>query len=353
MLLTVANKNAATSLVENNPEAEDHLPDAARRRILNSTVKLVGKGAGKGSTFTGSGVIFYIDADKGVYILTAAHNVLVQAKAPMKRVSNMEALLTQFTSKVQISYGGTQSGGDMSFNTDAYARADITGGQVNLGSSLSHKTDNYLYDLVVLWSKDSALKTYTQKWVFGDGTTPVDISAIQSTMKTEAEYYQGSTNYLLDNGYYHHIQLGYGKNFDDRYSEQIKGGKIIQGEKQVKGCESGTGMTSNHLHYRLAQPTSTWFPSSYLQTAPAGKSPAYLEFVKSIVMEGKVQSTTAEGDSGGPLFAVEKEDLGIVCLIGVTTGADMHAAQKPYATPFGNCISASVLPFYDEFVPFN
>jgi hypothetical protein len=80
LILTLDNKNAASSLIENNPVAAVSFPLWTKQRILNSTVKLSGSTKTRGTVFTGSGVIVNVDTHS-VTILTALHNVMVWGRA--------------------------------------------------------------------------------------------------------------------------------------------------------------------------------------------------------------------------------------------------------------------------------
>jgi hypothetical protein len=84
----------------------------------------------------------------------------------------------------------------------------------------------------------------------------------------------------------------------------------------------------------------------YNQTADVGSSPAYFEYADTLWLQGRKSSTTAEGDSGGPLYAVDK-DMDEVYLLGVTTGADMMAAERVTKRVFRNVISTSIARYLE------
>src|SRR5688500_20243952 len=80
MILTANRKTKSTGFVENSPQSPVHLPDATRKRILNSAVKLFASGydpQDKNSPdVNASGVIFNVEGIN-VRILTAADNSLI------------------------------------------------------------------------------------------------------------------------------------------------------------------------------------------------------------------------------------------------------------------------------------
>ncbi|HKY03383.1 MAG TPA: hypothetical protein VJQ56_00765, partial [Blastocatellia bacterium] len=127
MLFTKATKQAAIRMVEGEQQHPSPLPDATRKRILNSTIKFYGntknkqkdkKGNEAYEVFKGSGVIYMLDANR-VYILTAAHNVQLWA-IPEDPATNWNNFASLFAKAVTIGYGNR----DMSFNSPPTGNAD-------------------------------------------------------------------------------------------------------------------------------------------------------------------------------------------------------------------------------------
>ncbi len=339
MLLTVDNKKAATRLVENvenNPNAGGYVtpfPDAIRKRILNSTVRIYGTSKAGKSLFSGSGVIFLVDS-KTTYILTAAHNIMMWAGLT-DPPTNWSGYTSSFAQAMSIAYGKqdmtfdkTPTGKSASNKNSVDAPPDQTG-------ACAARTP-CLYDLLLIKSTDTNLRSYAQQYVFG-GESFDDINSQVRGEASEVINHLGSLLYL--GNHCHYVQLGYGKTQDARYIEWIDSNKIKQ--KEIKGyCEYGTNMHEYYLQYRLTTPCFSVTQSVYNQTAEAGDPPAYSEYTDAIWLLGRKSSTTASGDSGGPLYAVSK-DMKTVYLLGVTTGADMKAAQT-ISKAFRNVISTSV-----------
>ncbi len=333
MLLTVDNKNAATSLVENDPNHTNPFPDAIRKRILNSTVRIYGTAKGGGATFSGSGVIFLVDSTTA-YILTAAHNLLVWAGLtdPPDKWSDYTS---SFARAMTIAYGNQDMTFDKAPTGSAAGNKNSVDSPPDQAGACAARTP-CLYDLLLIKSTDANLRSYTKQYVFGDESFD-DINSQVSGEASKVINHQGSLLYL--GNHYHYVQLGYGKTQDARDIEWIDDDKIKQ--KEIKGyCQYGTNMHTNRLHYRLTTPSFSVTQSLYNQTADVDDPPAYSEYTDAIWLLGRKSSTTAEGDSGGPLYAVSK-DMKTVYLLGVTTGADMKAAQT-ISKAFRNVISTSV-----------
>lgn len=339
MLLTIANKDAAIAQVE-GPQAGDvtPFPDAIRKRVLNSTVRLSGTGKDGVSGFDGSGVIFDVDSSFA-YVLTAAHNVSVWA-TPEDPATDWDTFATAFGAAIKIGYGGNA---DMKFNKGpaVYSnKAKNTVGPPPLQTECGREV-NCLYDVLVIQSSDAGLRTYAQNFVFG-GKSFQDIA---TQVKKEYAAIGTAPDSFLDWKSYYFVQLGYGKTTDDRQREKIVRNLIVKGAKVVKRCEVGTAIIEGNLQYRLTNPGYKESKTVYNQSAGDGQAPSYEAFVDAISISGPISSTTAVGDSGGPLYAVDKK-FGAAYLLGVTTGADMLAAQEVSNRVFRNVISTSLAPYF-------
>lgn len=336
MLLTKENKDAATSLVENSPVNPKPFPQLTKKRILNSTVKLFGSNKAKNSVFTGSGVIVDV-SNSAVTILTALHNLQIWA-ALTTPPANWGTYPSDFAAAMSIGYGS----GDLTFNAAPTGIAKLKSATVPALTTCGTR-QNCSYDLMVLTSTDSTFRNYAKASVFNNQ---------QDTLKPDAQKIVDSFNQLLNAAEYHYVQLGYGNIKDDRYKEYLDTNQNIRKEKvQLKYCGPGFQITASNLHYRLGTPSFKVTKSYQQQLSDSGAAPSYLEYPEAIALVGKADSTTAEGDSGGPLYAVDKSSLTNVYLLGVTTGVDMNPAQRPSSWIFKNVISTSVVPYMSSLLP--
>ncbi len=350
MLLTVQSKNAATALVEGVEERQrgrdwvwepvaanvTRFPDATRRRVLNSAIRIYGSDRARRGTFTGSGVIFHVDQGK-TYILTAAHNLTMWAEI-QGLPANWNDYVGDFGRAMTIAYGSDR---DMRFNLAPLGNSDKTR---NVAQAPPLQTEcggrgNCLYDLLMIESSDAQLRAYAQNFVFGG----MSFKNIADLVKSEASTVANQLSDLLDWKFYYHVQLGYGTTTDDRDRESIVNGLITKTTVR-KACQNGTNITRNNLQYRVTTPSFKVTRSVFNQEAPAGQAPRYGEFPNAICLRGPMSSTTASGDSGGPLYAVSR-DFSDVYLLGVTTGADMWPAQGVSRWVFRSAISTSVAPY--------
>jgi hypothetical protein len=339
MLLTKANMNGAIALVE-GPSVNNSpvFPDAIRKRVLNSTVKLNATGKDKVSNFIGSGVIFDLDSTY-VWVLTAAHNVGVWAK-PEDPTTNWPQYASQFGAAIKIGYGGSV---DMKFNLGVpiySAKEKNTVDEPPL-QNLCGNQAGCLYDVLIIKSSDPGLRTWAQQFVFGGQA----ISAINAQVQKEYAAIRDRPDTFLDSKSYYFVQLGYGKVMDDRTGAKIVKNQVVKGQKLVRLCESGMSMAAGNLQYRLTNPSIKQSCTMYDLSADTGQAPAYNVYVNAISTAGRVSSTTAEGDSGGPLYAVDKA-FNTAYLLGVTSGADMLPQPSATLKVFRNVISASTAPYF-------
>lgn len=339
MLLTNETKTEAMSLVE-GPDPDGHsFPDRIRQRVLNSAVKLFA--SVQKAVFIGSGAIFNLDA-RYVYIITAAHNAMKLAglEAPPPDWSDC---VSDFADKINIAYGSADMGFNQHPTGNVTAKVEVESLPIQ---STCLPNSNCMYDVLVIKTKDAALHNYARQFVFGNQSIADVITRISKEIaKVKYEYDE-----LLNSGKYYFVQLGYGNITDTRDKITIEGGliKIVKLTKR----SIATGMTANNLHYRLAYPSYKEIRDMFDQIAPEGQAPNYVRYTNTIALGGHVSSTTAPGDSGGPLYAVDK-NLPEAYLIGVTTGADMfvidHTNQiQTFKRAFRNTISTSVAPYYSS-----
>jgi hypothetical protein len=341
MLLTKANKEAAISMVEGDKSS---FPESTKKRLLNSAVKLYGSGK-NGGGFSGSGVIFNLDQNK-VTILTAAHNVQIWA-TPDDPADDWDTYASGFAEAMTIGYGKDK---DMTFNAAPTGNAPKNKNSASAPPTQEDCTDQEkcLYDLLVITSTDNGLRTYARNFVFGGKS----FNDIATQVQQEAKMIINSAEVLLDATLYYYIQLGYGLITDTREKQKkAANGKIEVIQAITKSCQAEANMTAHNLHYRLTNPSFKEFNTYYNQSADAGQAPVYEMFPTVVSLKGKAASSTAKGDSGGPLYVVEEKNPANVYLLGVTTGADMESARQPCHYVFKNVITTSVKPYLKSLFP--
>lgn len=340
MILTPTTKKLATDFVEKK------LAAAARNRILYSTVKLYAKGYKPPDAdralgdFQGSGVIVNINAaqnKKLVTILTAMHNVMSWSKTDDVPGNN---LIAQFAAATTIKWVKSNA----AFNsepTGTTTKKPVVAAQV---AGLCGDRSNCFYDLLVLECDDKDLYDFAYENVF---------ARQDNTLGAEAKAIWDYRNSILDQKENFYVQLGYGVTKEERtkveYDKTTK--KLIEPTDNKKVIKANStvsmgDMTDHRLQYRLTAPKFAQFKSAYDQTADPEKTttPAFMEYAEAIIHTGKPSTTSAPGDSGGPIYAIYKEDLSPY-LLGVTSGADMGSAQIPPCLVFRNCVSTSVIPY--------
>ncbi|MEO8433928.1 MAG: hypothetical protein ABI596_03470 [Pyrinomonadaceae bacterium] len=341
MLLTVANKALATTRVESLPQKPAKgapFPEAIRKRILNSTVMLKGSGRqARQGLFTGSGVIFKVDVTT-VYLVTAAHNAQLWSGTPPGDWKNyLSGGQNTFARKVSIYYGN----GDLSWESEATKSAAIKTIAIPAPAGTCGQEADCLYDLMVITSTDAAFVTFAKDRVFGGQS----VDDIKKAVEREGKAVIKTPDAFLDSKKYYFVQLGHGEVEEIREKQWLDEAKKIKKQTLDKvTCENGTNMTKGKLHYRLTDPNFKQIKELYEQEADEGEDPAYGKTSNVIALSASKSSSTAPGDSGGPLYAVDKSYTGAY-LLGVTCGADLMAAKTP-STAFKNCVSTSVVPYW-------
>jgi len=192
--------------IPGNPTSGNPFGADVQKRILNSTVKISGTGWDTSSSFSGSAVIYKVDATYA-YVLSAAHNIMVWANIEQKpddwkKYIDGDNSHNGFVKNVKISYGK----GNMTFNlATGESAAEIFSVEV---PEVNHdcRTDNCLYDLIAIKSKNNALRTYAKEYVFGKRT----YEQIATAVAAEATQVKQSFAAFLNPKKYFFVQLGYG-----------------------------------------------------------------------------------------------------------------------------------------------
>lgn len=352
-------KDVSTGFVENNPETAVHLPEATRRKILNSTVRLFAATYDpKNDEYPdvyATGVIFNVQGNT-VQVLTALHNILVWKRLTVPPDDPAE-LLSDFAAKLTVYYGD----GDMTFNAQAAAKkcqnnaVTIPALENACAECASKMKSPCYYDLALISCTKSEFATYATNFVLG---------ANYQFQNQVAGLINGAEAVLK--GKYACVQLGYGNTEEIRtkliYNNNTKKmvrpllpqsdedkaeGKKPVPEPPVKKISQppSNEMTKYHLHYRVTGLKDVASTCAFNQEAEAGSPPAYVMFPHAYFLK-TTGGTSAPGDSGGPLYIIDTTNMNNVYLLGVTTGSDMEAAEVPATGLFYNDISTSVLPYF-------
>jgi hypothetical protein len=355
MILTADRKTKSTGFVENSPASAKHLPDATRKRILNSTVKLFASAADPkdkdSPNVNASGVIFSVEGNN-VKILTAAHNILMWKKlsVPPKDWSDV---LTDFAAKLTVYYGN----GDLTFNSEVLTNKckksqnkdpitvtiPVVPGVADCASTMKSPS---MYDLALITCADATFATYVKNSVLG---------ANFRFQEQVAGLIDGATATLQKK--YACIQLGYGvlKETRTRLSYNAKSKTLVavtdnKPNPISKESDQSTGMKDYHLHYRVTALKANAATCMFNLEAEAGQAPSYSSYSDAFELSA-IEGTSAPGDSGGPVYIVDTTDMTKVYLLGVTTGSDMEASETPPTGVFTNDISTSVLPYFQTLKP--
>lgn len=295
--------------------------------ILNSVVKLSNPARG----FTGSGVLLGCTGTQQTIIVSAMHLLWIYAGLKNRPADAPSNYINAFMQNVNILYNNVQA----TFGSTPGASAPITNITGALGQPLTD-VDAWEYDVIVIKSTDANLLTFAQQNAVLKQWSITKISPDARIVQTPQIYLKKST--------YTYLQAGYG-------ATSVPEDKLFSGANN-----SGN---SGRLQYRGAV-------TSIVQGGPANNSLAQIfydghdtggfdTYQYGIQLTANINSSTAPGDSGGPLFAFyfDKDSSAFkVYLIGVTTGADMDFAPPNGSTstpaqPFvRNNVSTSLTPMY-------
>lgn len=269
------------------------IPQAIRETILRATVKLVGSAGG---TFTGSGVIIYADGETTT-IVSAKHNLWVLADKSDPPEWD-DAYVRGFKANVSIKYGPTLAYDGAPDQTAAIAGITPV---VQDGGEPS-----WLYDVMLITSTDVQLAAHAAKYHIG----PTGQMANLTFLTTPKQYLKRAPNQT------YFVRTGFGK---VRENPDNKPSVTMPIEKPGTNREG-------RLQLIMTEPSADKPVTVYSQQSDHS---GYYQFNDAVQVTADPNSSTAPGDSGGPLFYVAVGKTPNVWLIGVTTGADMDTAQKP------------------------
>jgi len=273
------------------------IPAGIQTNLQNVSVKLFGKSP-KNSDFTGSGVILY--AYQGTtYILTAKHNVYVFNERTDPPLWD-NALLTRFQQNVRVYYDTA-----MVFRKTPEQSAPITAiAPMPTGSS------SWSYDAMILESNDGNLAVFA-----ANNRVPLILQKNLDFVYKQNQYLK--TPDPKKNERIVFILTGFGKT-----SEKVKN----QPNKTLPtDAQRGTNV-GGALQYRITSPRANAMGPVFNELS--GQKGQFTQFTDAIQLAADANDSTAEGDSGGPLFVYTNDGADRLYLIGVTTGSDMAAGLE-------------------------
>lgn len=277
--------------------------DAVRGILQRSSVKLYG--ITSGATFTGSGVLLYSTEGEAL-VVTAKHNLYIFAgKSDPPSWSN--DTVNSFQQSIKIYYDAA-----MDFGRSPASSAPITS---IVPVNVDPEDNPWLYDVMILKSTDSALNTFASK----------NGCFTQTSLEDHGKFMSNHVNYLKrgtqsDSRYF--IQTGFGKVRDTGEDSKKTVLPVGKAGKNVEGA----------FQFRVTDPLGAESVTVYQQS---NKSQFY-PYAEAVQLTADTTSSTAPGDSGGPLFVTFYDRLTKfwkLYLIGVTTGANMAASEIRCPTP--------------------
>ncbi len=275
-----------------------------KSQILKSSVFL------KKGEFTGSGVIFYAD-DTAAYILTAKHLLYLAAGQKSRPADTTPADLCDQFSSVTLSYDPSDWG-ERPANSAPVASVNLDGCD----------DQNWEYDVMVLTVDDATFLTYAQENQLVTSSNKNDYS-----QQLKAGSGNAASIPALKVAQYDFIQVGYGG-----------------GDKDIRVA---TATTPGTLQTRNTSPMSDVMQATIYEYKPSGDWP---QFEKACILTASNVTSTGEGDSGGPLFAISK-DRKKLYLVGVTAGANMfttNVAARINPSPADSRIDNNVIAFWGD-----
>lgn len=294
-----------------------------KARILNSSVSLKGPNTAH-NDFDASGAMLCNNGEE-TFLVSAKHNLEVYWNKGNRPPLN--DIVDSFRQNVKIYY---QPG--MAFDTIPNRVADIE--EVIPVTSVG--TGEWDYDVMILKSRDPGLLEVSQ----ANEIYPVLNSKQRQSyneVATEERTYLSRTFQAKDVLTYF-IQTGFG-----RVRDTVRGASL----------PTGTPGPNRHggLQYRATAPMAQATVTVYNQV---GQTSSYDRYDAAVQLAADANSSTARGDSGGPLYLAFYDKTfkdWRLLIIGVTTGGDMSTAQEPYPPQkvlVANNISTSLAACYKQ-----
>jgi hypothetical protein len=294
------------------------VPDALRPKLMNAVVHLdYNNNAG-----IGSGVILSAEADTDVaYVLTAKHLLYKWADQKKALKKPADIVTTEFLNKVKIYYGPTA--------LEAVAPTFTPAGAV-VGVDYTASSDQ-------TWNDDFMVLKINNKLFHDFVVANRFVPALgDTTYQLLLKRQNNDTRNILDDKQFIYVQMGYGSGRD----------------KEVLAT-AGYDDLRGRLQCR-------W-------TAPLAKSPAVTAFEvdhkagvvtdslnNACLLSASNVTSTGEGDSGGPLFAIPLRvvDRTTFYLVGVTAGAnyftDPRFRENPRSAPGDDGLHNNAIAFWDK-----
>jgi Trypsin. len=292
---------------------------AAKDDLLKTTVLLQ-----TGVAFA-SGVILGVDDNKA-YILTAKHNLFILAGQlkPIDKGTGADKkpsdyALTDYSGGIKIGYRPAallQAPEDPPRTTTV----QVTG--FNFGG-IEDGGDSWTYDAMLFECTNTAFKTYV------DANRFIKKANYESYTKA-LEITKGKLPLL--NRRLTHIQLGYG--FARASDMDIQVDNYTSYEKKIQ-CKQSTPSTVTVC------PVMVYEPSTQERDRSKWRSMS-----RAIELDAGNTKSTAPGDSGGPLFAIQDAKF---ALVGVTSGANFYSQEsKLKKPPSDRVINNNVVTYWHE-----
>jgi hypothetical protein len=261
----------------------------------------------------GSGVILGVNGTKA-YILTAKHNLFILAgqSTPIHKDTQLpkkpsEYVLSDYSGGIKIGYGPTallQS----PENPPNAATAPVTA--INF-ADVAESGDSWTYDAILLECTNTDFYNFVNTNRF---INKANYAGYKSALRLIRGKYQ-----LLDRTKFDYIQLGYG---DARAKDMdIDVDNYTSYEKKIQ-CKQSVPVAAT--------------PSPGLVFEPRSKDrdrSKWRRMSEAVELIASNTSSTAPGDSGGPLFAIGKTNKTKFALVGVTSGANFFSEETKLRNP--------------------
>jgi len=317
---------------------------ATRTKLLNATV-LIRTSDNRG---VGTGIILNVaevGQTKTAYVLTAKH--LLQTLSDPKDVAGKlpsQCATQAFIGRLRLYYGPAAME-----SAPAVGPVGVTA--VNLTGSIA---DNWLYDVMVLEATDAAFCTFIE----GNAFIFDRLQDYQNLLPQKPEQKQSKDGEnqnkdekqpvgpkvcgILNKEVYDYIQLGYGAGKSDSVSA-------------TAGYEDKSGLIQCRWPpIEAKKPLVSAFDIE--ETIGKGKKKVYAvdsTYENVIEVPADVSSSTGPGDSGGPLFALKKDDNRFFYLVGVTSGMNFFSKpewrQDPSKATKNDTIANNISTYWDGF----
>lgn len=319
--------------------------EATRLKLLNATV-LIKTTDNRG---LGTGIILNtaeVGQTKTAYVLTAKH--LLQTLSDPKAVSGKtpsQCATQEFVGKLRLSYGPAAMEG-------APAVGPIGVTAVNLAWNAA---DNWEYDIMVLEATDAGFCTFIENNAFvldrlQDYRNLLPPKSEQKKQnkdeknenKDEKEPVGAKVCGVLNKQVYDYVQLGYGA-----------GKSAIV--TATAGYDDKTGLIQCRWPaIEARKPLESAFDIE--ETIGKNKKKSYAvdsTYENVIDVPATDSSSTGAGDSGGPLFALKRDDHRFFYLVGVTSGMNFFSNPDwklhPEKATKNNIISNNISTYWDVF----